>query len=140
MYTDRQWYLVAYDLGRDADRSFRLDRIEGALMPGEAFAPPSTLARAGATAFSRPWDMSDGDPEVQAQSPWAISHVGSSSVSATHADGSVELTLTVRSRPAFRTFVLGFLEHAEILAPPELRNDIIEWLRPLAQPTVGGVR
>jgi hypothetical protein len=36
---------------------------------------------------------------------------------------------------AFRSFVLGFLDHAEILGPPELRRDLVEWLARLAQPT-----
>jgi hypothetical protein len=38
----------------------------------------------------------------------------------------------VVNREAFRTWVLDLLEHAEVLAPPELRDDIVGWLRALA--------
>ena len=34
----------------------------------------------------------------------------------------------VTNRAAFRSFVLSFLEHAEILDPPELRDDLVAWL------------
>ena len=37
------------------------------------------------------------------------------------ADGSIVVEFVVVNRPAFRSFVLGFLDHAEILEPPELR-------------------
>ena len=36
------------------------------------------------------------------------------------------------NRPAFRSFVLGFLDHAELLAPAELRADLVDWVRDLA--------
>lgn len=35
----RRWYLVAWDVDRADWRTFRIDRIEGALEPGEAFPP-----------------------------------------------------------------------------------------------------
>ncbi len=38
------------------------------------------------------------------------------------ADGSAVFDVAVTNWPAFRTFVLGFLEHAELLAPPERRG------------------
>ena len=47
---------------------------------------------------------------------------------AEHPDGSVELELAVVDTDAFRGFVLGFLEHAEVVAPPELRADLVAWL------------
>ena len=43
-------------------------------------------------------------------------------------DGSVVATLEVRNTDGFRSFVLSFLEHAEILEPAELRDEFIEWL------------
>ena len=43
-------------------------------------------------------------------------------------DGSVTATLDVRNIDAFRSFVLSFLEHAEILEPADLRNDFVEWM------------
>lgn len=40
--------------------------------------------------------------------------------------------MRVTNRDAFRSFVLGFLEHAEVLDPPELRADLVGWLQRLA--------
>ena len=33
---------------------------------------------------------------------------------------------------AFRSFVLDFLDHAEVLSPPELRDDMVRWLQEIA--------
>jgi len=44
------------------------------------------------------------------------------------ADGSLVVEFVVVNRPAFRSFALGFLDHAEILEPPELRADLLAWI------------
>jgi predicted DNA-binding transcriptional regulator YafY len=44
----------------------------------------------------------------------------------------VVLTVGVTNRDAFRSFVLGFLDHAEVLGPPELVADVTGWLSALA--------
>ena len=49
-------------------------------------------------------------------------------------DGSAVFRVGVTNVPAFRSFVLGFLDHAEILGPPRLRDDMVAWLRRLAGP------
>ena len=139
-FSRAHWYLIAFDLGRADDRSFRLDRIEGQLRADQAASvPPPTHTRR--TGFSRPWELGSSEDERTAvvlidaaQAPWAIRHVGASSVVQHRADGSVELSLTVRNVESFRTFVLGFLHHAEVLSPPEMRNDITRWLRAARTP------
>ena len=86
----------------------------------------------------RAWELGDGDPIdarilVDAdQAVWAAHHVGTDAVVETRPDGSVVLALTVRNNDAFRSFVLSFLEHAEVLEPPQLRAEIIDWLLALA--------
>ena len=47
-------------------------------------------------------------------------------------DGSVILTMAVNSVENFRSFLLGFLDHAEVLEPTELRKDVIAWLGDIA--------
>jgi hypothetical protein len=44
----------------------------------------------------------------------------------------VVLHMAVTNRPAFRSFVLGFLDHARLLGPPELVDDVVGWLEALA--------
>ena len=47
-------------------------------------------------------------------------------------DGSVVIELAVRSSLALRNFVLTLLDRAELLGPPELRADLVDWLAALA--------
>jgi hypothetical protein len=44
----------------------------------------------------------------------------------------VVLSLTVTNRAALRSWVLGFLDHAEILGPPAVREAMTTWLVGLA--------
>ena len=135
-YQRGHWYLTAYDHSREDERVFRVGRIEGSveLGPPEAFAPPSTTVP-GARAPS--WQRGEGEPVTARllvdadHAPWALQAVGADAVVTERPDGSVELELAVTNGDAFRSFVLGFLEHAEILDPPELRAELVAWLEPL---------
>ena len=62
------------------------------------------------------------------QASWAVQHVGPDHVVEEAVDGSVVVELPVTNRAAFRSFVLSFLDHAEILEPAELRDDLVAWL------------
>ncbi|MEL7156257.1 MAG: WYL domain-containing protein, partial [Actinomycetota bacterium] len=46
--------------------------------------------------------------------------------------GSAVARVPVSSFDAFRTFLFGFLDHAELLAPPEWRAAIIDWLEAMS--------
>jgi predicted DNA-binding transcriptional regulator YafY len=100
-----------------------------------AFDPPP--ATGGPPA---PWETGGGEPldarllVDAAQAGWAAGHVGGHAVEEWRPDGSVVLTVRVTNRDAFRSFVLGFLDHAEVLGPPELRADMVSWLEALAAP------
>ena len=63
------------------------------------------------------------------QAGWAVDHVGDERVVDRADDGRVVIELVVTNRDAFRSFVLGFLDHAEVLEPAELRAELVEWLR-----------
>lgn len=126
------WYLEAAAVGTDELRSFRVDRIEGDVAVGEAgaFQPPDELPERG----GQPWELGDG-PAVTArvavdadQAPWALQHLGEATHVERSADGGIVATLEVVDRDAFRSFVLTFLEHAEVLDPPELRDELVAWL------------
>jgi len=133
-YQRGRWYLGGFDRLRDERRSFRLDRVDGAITSSEpgAFTPrgegPGTGMR-----FD-PWRHGD-DPPVTAvlridptQAGLSRGYVSEEASWVDHPDGSATLTVEVTNRRAFRTFVLGFLDHAEILEPPELRDELLEWL------------
>ncbi|MDQ3145366.1 MAG: WYL domain-containing protein [Actinomycetota bacterium] len=130
------WYLEGWDHVREAERQFRLDRMEGAVTLGEAGRferPPATGGGA-----VRPWELGGDDPvrarvRIDAdQAGWAVDHLGEDAVVAHHPDGAVEVELQVSSPDGFLSFVLGFLDHAEVLAPASLRQAMADWLRALA--------
>jgi len=136
-FTRGRWYVAGHDQRRQAERRFRVDRITGPVTAlGSATADrPSPEAREPRLA---PWQMGDEEP-VRAhvaidadQAPWATHHLGADAVTETRSDGSIVVELEVTNRAAFRSFVLTFLEHAEVLEPPELRQDLVEWLEALA--------
>ena len=134
-FSSGHWYLDGYDHDRGGERRFRVDRVEAApeLGPAGSFEPPARLGAAG----REPWEMGD-DETVEAlilvdreQADWAVTRAGTHSLRERRPDGSVVLALPVANRDAFRSFVLGFLDHAEVLAPLELRADIVRWLEDL---------
>lgn len=129
------WYLDGWDRGRSAERQFRLDRMSESVALGEADAfDRSEVSRSGS---QRPWEIGV-EPPVEArvridvdQAGWAVDHLGPDAVVARGEDGSVVVGVTVANRDAFRSFVVGFLDHAEVLEPAELRDDMVRWLRAL---------
>lgn len=135
------WYVVGHDRMRDAPRSFRVDRIEGlpALLEGAVFDPPEGDWRE--TLPEDPWLMGEGAPEVavvlvdSVHARMAEAEVGTAAVTERRPDGSVVLRVPVVNRPAFRSWVLDMLDHAEVLEPASLRRDIVAWVRPLARRT-----
>ena len=136
-YQRGRWYLTGYDHLRAAERVYRLDRFESriAALPGPRFERPSTAVPGGPM---EPWQLGEGKPIdarvlVDApQAPWIVHHLGKGAVAEERPDGAVVVVMTVTNRDNFRSFVLSFLDHAEVLDPPELRDDIVRWLEDLA--------
>ncbi|MDQ2650173.1 MAG: WYL domain-containing protein [Actinomycetota bacterium] len=132
-----RWYLTGFDHTRDDDRNFRLDRIDGAVAVLDL--PPFERPTGGVPGASRSaWEL--GDEEVVVATlridaelaAWAVQHLGPDHLRSTDADGAVVVELPVTNRAAFRSFVLSFLDHAELLGPEDLRNDLISWLDGMA--------
>ncbi|MDQ6784666.1 MAG: WYL domain-containing protein [Actinomycetota bacterium] len=137
-YRKGQWYLSGFDHDRGSERLFRLDRVDGAIEasgPGGAFDRPA----ASATAPPAPWRLGDGDEtvvEVAVDGPWAslvIDEVGTDAVRQLRPDGSVVLALVVTNVAGLRSFVLGLLDHAEVIGPPPVRDAIVAWLTRLVE-------
>ena len=131
-YQRGHWYLTGWDQARDGERNFRLDRIQG------------TVTTSGPGAFARrethaglpgdPWLLGEGDEVVARllvdpdQATWAARQLGDDVPAEARGDGSVVFDVAVTNWPAFRSFVLTFLDHAEVLGPPQLRRQMIDWL------------
>lgn len=141
-FRDGHWYLSGYDRLREADRNFRVDRIEGEVEIGD----PGGFERrgdasAGVTMPREPWLFGDpaGEERVVAVvrvdgvlATKAMADAGASASVEHHPDGSVTLTMPVAHRAAFRSWVLGLLDHAEVVGPAEQRADVVTWLKDIA--------
>jgi proteasome accessory factor B len=133
------WYVVGHDRDRGEQRSFRVDRIDDEVDAGSpgAFDPPAGL-EPGALLRDEPWRY--GEEETVAarvlvdssQAPAVVDQVGAGAVADRRDDGGVVLELPVTNTVAFRSFVLGLLDAAEVLGPPELRTEMIDWLETVA--------
>ena len=128
-FTRGHWYLAGWDLTRDDERLYRVDRIAGEVTVGDA--ATREIGTVNDPGDLRGWELGDGEP-VRAL-------VRIDAVQAAHArhllgsveelaDGGVVAELAVRNEEAFRSFVLSFLDHAEVLEPPELRAGMVRWL------------
>ena len=128
-FTRGHWYLSGFDRLRQDQRLYRVDRIEGDVsLSGPAEAPVGDVNE---PIDLRGWELGDG-PAVEAtivvdadQAAYARHILGDV---VDQPDGSVTATLDVRNIDGFRSFVLSFLEHAEILEPADLRNNFVEWM------------
>ncbi len=131
-----RWYLIGRDHRRDSERQFRLDRMGAP----EAVGPPGAFERpaGGAVDAAPSWALGDEDPVdalllVDAdQADWATGFLGADRVVERRDDGSTVYRLRVSNRRQFRSLVVSFLDHAEVLGPEELRDDVIAWLQDIA--------
>jgi predicted DNA-binding transcriptional regulator YafY len=134
-YARGRWYLDAHDRRRGDERQFRLDRIDDvpAVGPDRVFDPPTPDALAG---VPDPWAIPDVEPVVAriavdaAQAGVAQAVLGDAAVVEAD-DDRVVFELEVSHVDGFRSFVVGFLEHAEVLSPPSLRAAVVDWLEAL---------
>ena len=130
------WYLAGFDRDKQAQRSFRLDRLDTPATAGPpgAFDRPATPA----TRPPAPWEMGDEDEVVARvlvdgdQAQRVTAELGEEAVVERRDDGAVVVELRVTNRGALRSWVLDRLDRAELLAPPELRTELVEWLQALA--------
>jgi predicted DNA-binding transcriptional regulator YafY len=135
---ERFWYVIGHDVDRSEVRTYRVDRIEGDITVG---AP---------AAFERP----DGfdpratfptDPKLLGDEPAARAHVlvdeprahaveqelGTAAVLERRPDGGVVVEVPCANLDAFRSWLFGLGDHAEVLAPAEVRSAVVAWLRAL---------
>ncbi len=135
-FRNGHWYLAGRDTDAADNRSFRLDRIESDVELGTT---PGAFERTPASAGAppSPWETGGAAPVTARllvdadQAAWATGHLGADAIEERRPDGSVVVAVRVTNRDAFRSFVLGFLDHAEILGPDDLRAEMVAWLEAL---------
>jgi predicted DNA-binding transcriptional regulator YafY len=133
---DGFWYLIGFDHGHAEQRTFRIDRIEGtiAVVEGSSFERPS--------GFDPRMAMPDDPKLIGASEEVPVARVRIDAARAAEAvrdlaedrvlwrgrDGSVEVEVPCANLPAFRSWLLGFLEHADVIAPDEFRRHVVTWV------------
>ncbi len=135
------WYLVGFDHGHDQVRTFRADRMESSPSVGERdeFAPPAHFEPESVVAVE-PWQLGDAaEDEVEAEvlvdpvmGPRVAAELGGTAVVERREDSSLVVGLKVTNEDAFRSWLLGLLDHAVVLGPADLRRRVVEWLTALA--------
>jgi predicted DNA-binding transcriptional regulator YafY len=134
------WYVIGHDHTHGELRTYRADRITGDVTAGEAGAFERPAGFDLRTAFPLDpkllgADDGDGAVAVVRVSPTRAAGVerelGAERVTERLGDGSIEVAVPCANVPAFRSWALGLLDHAEVLRPPEIRGAVVDWLRSL---------
>lgn len=134
------WYVVGHDHARDAQRTFRIDRFDSgddAIVLGDpnSFQRPASFdPRSAFPADPKQIGHAAGDGveaivRIDAQRAAAIEReVGVDRIVARSEDGSVDVRVPASNIAAFRSWLLGLLEHAVVVEPVEVRTHVIDWL------------
>jgi predicted DNA-binding transcriptional regulator YafY len=139
-FTNGYWYVAGFDHERGEQRTFRVDRIDGDMTAGKhgSFVVPESFR--AADVLPAPWQLPGDEPvtaEVRITDPslaaFVVESMGDLAEVAAADDGSSIVRFEVRNRGAFRSWLFGMLDDAEVLGPESLRADTIEWLRGMAK-------
>ncbi|MEK7292245.1 MAG: WYL domain-containing protein [Actinomycetota bacterium] len=135
------WYIVGFDELRADRRVFRVDRIEGGVVAGvpKSFDRPDGFNLATAVATEHEL-LADGDGVhspalVRVDSSLAarvLAEFGDDAVVRRREDGAIEFNIPCANLAAFRVWLFAMVDRAEVLAPPEMRAQVREWLVELA--------
>ena len=133
LFREGHWYLVAEDEG--LRKTFRVDRIDGrvALDEDETYEVVDRVRPADALPRD-PVEIGDDAPvdaRVRVSGPPAAREARRRPDRARWSDDGtvVELVVPVTNRDAFRSWLLGLRDHAEVLEPVDLRAEVVDWLR-----------
>ena len=127
------WYLAGWDRIREDQRLYRVDRVSGPIeLLDNATQPVGTPTD---PASLRGWELGDETPTtvrvaVDPDHAAYLHHLLGEESGQQEETSVVEFE--VRNREGFRSLILTFLEHAEVLDPLEFREDIVSWLEALA--------
>lgn len=143
-YSRGSWYVTGHDFFRQGERTFALHRITGGISLRSASRqqarfcdPPPDFNVSQMAIRSKPWEIAH-EPICEARLLVDASHaemaelkLGSATVHQKQPDGSTVFAVTVGHPQEFYRLVLFFLEAAEILSPPQLRQGFVRHLEEL---------
>lgn len=135
---DGFWYVVGFDHGHGERRTFRVDRIEGTVAadPATSFDRPDLDLQSVLPKDPKQLGASDGDVDAAAvvrldlasnRVAEALDDLGAERIVRRN-DGWVDVLVPCANAAAFRSWVLGFLDAADVLEPPSAREGIVAWI------------
>jgi predicted DNA-binding transcriptional regulator YafY len=131
---DGFWYVMGRDHRSGEQRTFRVDRMQGEPTLGEpgSFTVPEGFDPAAAVPDD-PKLLGGGADEAlvridASRAPALVRELGEAAVSETLPDGAVVVRVPCVNRWAFRSWLLGLLDHAVVVGPPDLRAEVDGWL------------
>jgi predicted DNA-binding transcriptional regulator YafY len=142
LFQHSRWYLVGWDLDRDAERMFRVDRMDGVEANTRKPNTPDYELPEGPILEKyrnrEAWELGEPDESVQARarfrfptSLWAQRNRLGTLVEEDD-DGAALREFTVREPHAFLRWILSLEGEADIEAPPELRDGLRTMAREVA--------
>lgn len=133
-----RWYLNGFDHVRAEERWYRMGRIEGGVAlvgPAGSFERP---LEAVPGLRLDPWVLGGATEPVTAEvwfdpavSSAVRAELAAADVLRDDEDGLV-VAMEVTNREGFRSWLVSFLDRAEVLGPPDLRGDVVRWLEAVA--------
>jgi predicted DNA-binding transcriptional regulator YafY len=140
---DGQWYVTGWDCDAEALRSFRVDRFDD---PGVDVGEAHTFERPADFRASQafPADAREvGDPGDGPRTARVLvdgSRValvlvqgGGADVVERRDDGAVVVEVPCVNRGAFRAWLFDLGPEAQVLSPPEVRDEVVAWLEAVSQ-------
>ena len=137
---DGFWYVIGFDHGRSEQRTYRIDRIEGSVdaVPGSSFERPAGFdPRAAFPEDPKLIGATETVPVARVRidaerARAAVRDLAEERVLWRGDDGAVEVEVPCANLPAFRSWLLGFAEHAEVIEPADVRAHVVAWLEAVA--------
>lgn len=136
--TTRALYLMGFDESRGAVRTFKLQRVLELSIAPETFEPPDpAVVQDG---LARAWGVIADQEEVEVELRFDAEIAGLVTETTWHptelvtrqADGSVMWRARVPGTLEIRRWILGWGSQVEVLAPPELREEVAATYRKAA--------
>ena len=123
-------YLIGWDETRGGLRTFKVERIRDVALTPRTFEPPEPGLE---KALRRAWDIIADQPATKVVlrfSPSVATRVGEttwhpSQTLSPEPDGSLTFRVTVAGSIEIRLWILSWGDEVEVLAPPELRDDVV---------------
>lgn len=130
------WYLVGFDTGYEEQRTYRVDRIEGAVVAGDAgtFVRPDGFDIESSVPTD-PKSFGNGASEhavVRVDANLAagvIAELGQDAVVGENKDtGQVDVRVACGNFDAFRVWLFAMVDRAEVISPEPVRSRIVNEL------------